>query len=363
MRLPLLASALVFSVASCDASIGGDANRGEMLHSLALSTARSLDDAEVRAELRAAFSRPGVAEGKIKLSEVTHGASLVGSASLNKFRASLLAQEQDLVGLVAAFPEDVDIYIPAEAQRGSFNEDSEVIAVAVTEDRLLNEDDDSDLDAYDTKGNRLSISAKAPPQEIAVVVAPSETSGPGEGLVESPIDFVFEAPAPSEDELLRDAASACTGRAHEDGDAQIMQDIMVRNVHEPWFLGSPEIYLLMAFPQGMQARFGFDGGNIDVNTANQLYPVGLPLYRWDRNLFAQDILFRFIEADGGWKMDINVKATVPLPYGVGMADVNFVTTLQNMDDDLGIQFVRFDDPCGALYSTGTVDWRLYYSPE
>jgi hypothetical protein len=369
-RLIRLTPAAIFALlASCNASIGGDLNRGELLHSLALSSARALSERDARAELAEAIRRPDAREGAIRLSEIVSG-RLLGGGTVEQLRARLAADGQDFAGLVSAFPQDVDIYIPVRAQREAFTADKEVIVAVVDDERMLNEDDLSDLEAYDAEGNRIFLSASRIPDVTVVVVAPSEHSGEAFGGAEGIVDaaaFAAPAPAPAKTERIQVAAStaqeACNGRAHEDGDAHILQDFMVRDAHEPWFSGDPEIELLMAFPQGQQARFGLNGGAIDVNEENRVYPVGLPLYRWDRRIFAQDILYRIVERDPGFSTDIKVKATVPLPYGVGFADVEFVTTVSNADDDLGIQFVRFEDPCGALYSTGDADFNLFFSPE
>jgi hypothetical protein len=367
-RLIRLTPAAIFALlASCNGSIAGDPNRGELLHSLALSSARALSDPAARAELAEAVRRPDAREGVIRLSEIVSG-QLFGGGSVEQLRGRLASDGQDFAGLISAFPKDVDVYIPVKAQREAFTADKEVIVAVVDDERMLDEDDLSDLVAYDADGNRLFLSASRIPDVTVVVVAPSEHSGEAFGGAEGIVDTAaFAAPAPAKTERIQVAASsaqeACNGRAHEDGDAHILQDFMVRDAHEPWFSGDPEIELLMAFPQGQQARFGLNGGSIDVNEENRVYPVGLPLYRWDRRIFAQDILYRIVERDPGFSTDIKVKATVPLPYGVGFVDVEFVTTVSNADDDLGIQFVRFEDPCGALYSTGDADFNLFYSPE
>lgn len=364
-----LAPALGFTLlASCQASIGGDPDRGELLNALASSSARAFADPAVREELFAAFLRPEVREGKLHLSEIVAGGDLAGSIRLDNLRASLVTEGADFPALLSAFPEDIEMYIPIPEQRASFTPDKEVIFV-VADPEL--EESDADLEAYDMDGNKLFLPRDVLPSVTAIVVTPAEPKGQS-GLVAEPLRWV---PEPGDEDgprydltvrsvaTPRSAAEACNGREHQDGDAHILADFMIRNTHEPWFFGAPEIQLLMAFPQELQARFELDGGEFDVNEPNQIYTVERPLFRWDRSLFAQDILFRVIEKDGGFSMDIDVKATVPLPYGVGFADVNFKTTIQNMDDDMGIQFVRFDDPCGALYSTGSADWHLYYSPE
>jgi hypothetical protein len=355
-----LPAAALFALLACQAQIGGDPNRGDLLHSLAAASAKAFASPEVREEFASAIRRQDVAEGKIRLSEIASGGSFDGLVPLDALRASLTADGQDFPALLSAFPEDVELYIPIPEQRAAFTAGDEVVFVPADPEL---EDEDADLEAYDEEGQRLFL-PRAPLPEVTVIAVAAAERAPQAGLAEE-LDFSPKAPPLAEQRIEVGPSalpSACNGRAHVDGDAEVLQDFMIRNAREFWLFGAPEIVIKMAFPNGEQGTFSLNGGVIDVNDVNRIYPVELPLFRWDRDIFAQDVLFRVVETDGGFSADLVVTANVALPGGIGSANVDFRTTIQNLDDDMGIQFVRFDDPCGSLYSTGEADWHLYFRP-
>lgn len=268
----------------------------------------------------------------------------------------------DLDALAAALPQ-LQISMPV----GFEDWDAENVAPLVAFVPVNGDDNDlSEVEAYDAAGRRHLLDAQVAPEFPVVVVGlnertdsngylrpefvhPSSRNRVVEKFVEDPADpggdVVYEQNSPT---LSIVPSNVCDARTHAYGDQEIMYQVKINNDHEPWVKGSPEIYATYAFPNGQAGVRGqFFMSNVD--NEGQWYTINGPLFYW-HSTYGNVFAMAFYEQDGSnW-------GTVNLTLG----SFSYTLAITDGDDPMGATVVNFLDPICGSYSTGDAEFKMRY---
>jgi hypothetical protein len=141
---------------------------------------------------------------------------------------------------------------------------------------------------------------------------------------------------------LQDEIAAGPFKRLQLGSARIFAD------HEPWFKGSPEIYLECGFAGAAAlARINLSA----VDEVDRLYALDIPLINYYRS-YGNPMICAVLEEDGGNLLELPIEVTY---QGV---TVRVTLPIRDGDDRMGHNAVNYDDPTPTLYHVGDAAFQL-----
>ena len=174
------------------------------------------------------------------------------------------------------------------------------------------------VNAYDAAGNEYLLDAQTPPNFPVMVVGINERT---------------------DDEGNLTKLTCCDGGGgggggpppHNQGDMEILEKMYLIHDNEPWFWGSPEIYVIIGKDFGPNPFLFLDYPN--VNNENQLYTLNTNIFNWYTSQSGNYIVVAVLESDifGGFSI------TNASP------GVQTIITATGSDDMLGFTNVLFTD--------------------
>ncbi|THF86475.1 DUF3103 family protein [Deinococcus sp. KSM4-11] len=195
-------------------------------------------------------------------------------------------------------------------------------------------DEFAPVTAYDAQGGRHVLDAHTLPTEPVVVVGVNERLD-AQGNVMKPIDASASSVPPTL------SAQACDSWEH-------LTSVYVRDDHEPWIRGDPEIYVQL----GSNSHDGLYQGSLpDVNDENKWYYPNRDLIRWSTTSLGSWMMYLWYERDGG--------SSITLTFGADVKGVNgsVAYTVADGDDQMGHATLAFVDRLKSFaLDTGDVRW-------
>ncbi|GHF40971.1 hypothetical protein HNQ07_001535 [Deinococcus metalli] len=200
--------------------------------------------------------------------------------------------------------------------------------------------------AYDAQGGRHVLDGRTAPSEAVVVVGVNERVD-AQGHVMIPIDVHAGAAPPSP--VPSGTVPSSPGLSAQACDSwERLSSLYVRDDHEPWVRGDPEIYVQL----GSNSRDGLYVGSLpDVNDENRWYTPNRDLIRWSSTTLGSWMMYLWYERDGG--------SSVTLTFGADVRGVNGSVsyTVADGDDQMGHAALAFGDRLSTFaLDTGDVRW-------
>ncbi|WP_157445111.1 DUF3103 family protein [Deinococcus actinosclerus] len=193
--------------------------------------------------------------------------------------------------------------------------------------------------AFDAQGRRHTLDARTPPTQPVVVVGVAERVDE-QGRVMVPAATRAGATA------VTDPAASVGAQACDSWERLI--SLYVRDDHEPWTRGDPEIYVQL----GSNSRDGLYVGSLpDVNGENKWYEPRRDLVRWSSTTMGNWMMYLWYERDGGGSLTLTIGADVKGVNG----SVSY--TVADGDDQMGHATLAFGDRLQRFaLDTGDVRW-------
>ena len=127
-----------------------------------------------------------------------------------------------------------------------------------------------------------------------------------------------------------------------------LKSVYVRDNHEPWTRGDPEIYVKLG---SNKINNVYTGSLADVNDTKKWYAINRDLVTWNSTSVGNWMMYFWYERDGGSSITITLNGSYK---GVG-GNVSY--TIADGDDRMGNALVGFGERLStSSLDTGDVRW-------
>ncbi|GGL15230.1 DUF3103 family protein [Deinococcus radiotolerans] len=193
--------------------------------------------------------------------------------------------------------------------------------------------------AFDAQGRRHVLDGRTPPSQPVVVVGVAER-------VDDQGNVMIPAATQAGAATLSEPGAGIGAQACDSWERLI--SLYVRDDHEPWSRGDPEIYVQL----GSNSHDGLYLGSLtDVNDENKWYTPNRDLIRWTSATMGNWMMYLWYERDGG--------SSITLTFGADVKGVNGSVsyTVADGDDQMGHATLAFGDRLQRFaLDTGDVRW-------
>lgn len=295
---------------------------------------RELAKPELAVDLRAEL---GSTEQSLPVPDVLN--SDVGDRMSDELKEDIQAIEnwQDLVISMPVDGQQPSDETFAASESGSENSDQGVVI-------FLPEEDESEvetLEGYNEKGEKVLLDAKVPPTTSVLTIGYREddlsTRSRVETVGQNLAETLLDTPAANELGFVG---------------AQKLDQITLQNVHEPWYKGAAEVYMVISYldKDGKGATSLIELPTVDK--AKKTYQVNKVFHSWNRNRF-QIVDIAFFEHDSNYNYrdlgQVFLKAATSVttmlldPSGTALTVVELVSQLSGRVIDALPDSVWTDD--------------------
>lgn len=322
------------------------------------------DNPDLRTQIDRDMESSPVHEGKLLLRDYLRGG---GESLLASLRSAARGQEKSVLSLVDEAPGGVEMYIPVDEHRDTW-EGGEDLIVAT----MVGEDSSAEVYGVTLDGQEVDLDRDDPPSTPTLVLVPAEGFRPsGE-----PRPYALRPPPSLRaiERCLIDCGGGGSGGGFtcSDGSAggdrgigiqETIQCIRYNIEHEPWPSGNPEFYILLS-------------GTSDADEGDELdKEIHFPDYIWDNvdageyTEWTQDLALwdtdwgtrvkvqcfeSDADADDLFNLTGNTTATAETTFAAPGTDVQFTGSFQ-----VGLDSADEDDNCAQDYipvRTSEGDW-------
>ncbi len=196
-------------------------------------------------------------------------------------------------------------------------------------------DEFAPVKAYDAAGQLHILDARHPPTQAVVVVGVNERTDEQGNLIAGRL------PGGAGLDGAGLGAQACDNKER-------LKSVYVRDNHEPWIRGDPEIYVKLG---SNKINNVYTGSLVDVNDTKKWYTINRDLVTWNSTSVGNWMMYFWYERDGGSSITITLNGSYK---GVG-GSVSY--TIADGDDRMGNALVGFGERLStSALDTGDVRW-------
>lgn len=253
----------------------------------------------------------------------------------------------DLKQRLNLFPSGIDIYFPQVHHGNKYKAGDELYIGYVPV--VIDDMDIEEITAYILTGKNIKLTTEYPPEIPTLIIAACEHYGKH-----------------STNAMISDpgggggggSSSGYDADSRKYGDFEYLYEANLRNDHEPWIKGAPEIYLQATNPSYDQKPFAaYQGFSTRINLYNKWESWGenqgwkgmdILVLEW-HSMYGSVLLYKWMESDGG-----DMKSG-KIQYN----GYKFAYSYADDDDDCGHQTVNLLDSKrdrDTRYDTGDVWW-------
>ncbi|GMA15429.1 DUF3103 family protein (plasmid) [Deinococcus metallilatus] len=308
-------------------SASSDAAVNAALHTFARQLARALPNPEVRAAIQqqANLRFDGDSEALYRTLAVQPAGGTTLEALIAGQGVGAQSTEARLQALRAVTSQVSGLQVAVRG--GSWDTASEVPLVAVAPQ---GGDEFAPVTAYDAAGQVHTLDARQVPSQPVVVVGVNERTDEQGNLIAG----------------LVSPGSALGTQSCDNKER--LKSVYVRDKHEPWVRGDPEIYVKLG---SNKIDNVYTGSLINVNDTNRWYDIGRDLVTWSSTSVGNWMMYFWYERDGGSSITVTLNGEYK---GVG-GSVSF--HIADGDDRMGNALVGFGErQTTSTLDTGDVRW-------
>lgn len=338
---------------------GGDTQINGSLEQMARVFARSMSDASLRSVIKEAATKRFDGDTEVLYQDLAAQKLMTGQTveqqlalayqqELQAQRAvgtlSLSAASEKLAALAQSNPRlQVAVRGKLEAWDPSAYTPLVAFAPEGVEDTAL-----AQVTAYDGQGRVHLLDAQKEPQQPVIVIGLNERiNDQGELLP------LFVPSGSGEFTLLPSPPAATASVEAQARNDEKLHALYLRDKHEPWIRGDPEIMLKVA-SQKIPHNGPYAGGFNNADDTGKWYYYYRPLFYWTSTNVGNWIIYFWYERDGGSSVTVSVNASY---RGVG---VNASFTIQDGDDRMGHALVDIAQRYQwTRHDTGDIVWYRY----
>jgi len=352
------------------------------LAELTRSLALAMNDRGLRNRIKTDMRKAPFSEHKLMFSDYLRGQS--GGIVLAKMARESGQSREQVLALLAQLP-PLEFYMPVADHRESWTGGADlIVAGSIMGDRAA-------PIGYDLQGQPVALSADVAPATPTMVLVPLETDFSraldaakarnvrdrgGDAI--GTLSTLEDGSGCSGD--LEAVDASCDGGGGGGGGGgsytgtpssivrqrgisveEFITHMRAHDDHEPWHLGAPEFYLLLAGKYSSNADFksrvnipeGPWDGSSDSGNARWRNFGNMPLILWDVDLGSR-ITVQCMEDDFDWESTITVGGStefpdIPGPTGSQKLNYSISFKVGWGDDDCGSSFINMRNSQGAWY--------------